>query len=269
MTRELHWSQDAVELDRTLEGELPLDELAVRRAEIAAEADVRVRCEQREEFLSTLRFAGEAWRHELPSRVPQGLEARVRQALLTAPNPRYGLRWATAAAAALVIALGASLFLTPSGGDAVAMPPEVVKAAEAARSSADGPRTCSDEGSTSPKHFPPVRDGALRIWRCVGDRQGTVAKLYRPEDLPSIGYAAVAEYGAGHGPDIGMTDLGDMIVFDVAYGNQRHYLAVSKEWYEQQERRTPDRASCTACHNRSKDGRPNPHNIVKRSWELR
>lgn len=262
------WSADPVELDRTIDGELPDDALAARRAEIAGDLDLRRRFERREEFLSTLRFAGEAWRRDLPKHVPPDLEARVRHALLTAPAlSRAWPRW-VAAAAVLLLALGSSFFFD-RGQEAVAMPPEVLKAVEAARSSAEGPRGCNDESPANPKHFPPVRDGALRIWRCVTDDRGTVAKLYRPEDLPSIGYVAVAEQGAGNGPDIGMTDLGDMIVFDVAYGSQRHYLALRKEWYEDQERMTPDRASCVACHNRSRDGKANPHNIVKRSWRLR
>lgn len=264
-----HWSDDPAEVDRTLEGQLPDDLQAARRAEIAGEPALRDRMARREEFLAALAFAGESWRASLPGQVPGGLEARVRKALLVgAPTTNHMLRWATVAAALLVITLGAS-FWFDGGSQAEAMPPEVLKAIDAARSSAEGPRTCTDEGETSPKRFPPVRDGALKVWRCVHDERGTVAKLYRPEDLPSIGYVAVAEHGAGRGPDIGMTDLGDMVVFDVAYGSQRHYLAVRGAWFEHQERVTPGRASCVACHNRSRDGKANPHSIVKRSWELR
>ena len=116
--------------------------------------------------------------------------------------------------------------------------------------------------------FPPVKDGSLQVWRCREDGQGTVAKLYRPEDLPSIGYAAVAEEGVERGPDIGRTDLRDLVVFDLAYGRRRHYLAVSKSWLREADARTPGRASCRACHNRSREGQPNPHNIVQRSWRL-
>jgi hypothetical protein len=148
------------------------------------------------------------------------------------------------------------------------MPPDVIRAVEAARSEVPGPRTCADDES-NPRYFPPVRDGALKILHCVHDDNRTVAKLYRPEDLPSVGYVAVAQDGAGAGPDIGMTDLGDMVVFDLAYGRKRHYLAVSSEWLEAQRLLTPGRASCVACHNRSRRGLANPHNIVQRSWILR
>jgi hypothetical protein len=146
------------------------------------------------------------------------------------------------------------------------MPPEVLKAAEAAQMAPGTSGPCADTGETSPVHFPPVKDGSLRIMRCVQEDGGTVARLYRPEDLPSVGYVAVAAPGVPEGPEIGMTDVGDYVVYDLAYGSSQHYLAVSKSFLARERARTPGRESCRACHNRSREGKDNPHNIVARSW---
>ena len=100
------------------------------------------------------------------------------------------------------------------------------------------------------------------------DGKGTVAKLYRLEEAPSIGYAAIPEPGAGSGPTIGRTDLGDVVVFDLVYGAKRHYLAVGKGFLDHHRKLTPGRESCRACHNQSRKGQKNPHNIVERSWRL-
>ncbi len=99
-----------------------------------------------------------------------------------------------------------------------------------------------------------------RVWpRCERGEQNPGA---------AIGYAAVAAEGVERGPDIGMTELGDMVVYDLIYGRRRHYLAVSTKWLRAVDARHPGRASCRACHNRSREGQPNPHNIVQRSWRL-
>jgi hypothetical protein len=255
---------DPVELDRTLDGELPADELAARRAWIEADPARRARATERAAFLRALRRAGEGG-HAAPA----GLEARVRGALEAARRPApVGLRWAAAVAAVIVagVLVGRAL---DGGPEAEAMPAAVLQAAEAARAEPSGPRTCEDGDGPRPRDFPPVRDGALLVLRCVTRDGGTVARLYRPEDLPSVGYVAVADRDAAPGPDIGMTDLGEMVVFDVPYGRQRHYLAVPRTFLDAQRARTPGRESCVACHNRSRDGQANPHNIVKRSWQVR
>jgi hypothetical protein len=259
------WFDDPLEIDRYLDGELDPATQAARDADVAAGRAPASILERRREF-AALAAAGARWRAELPAAVPAGLESRVRFALQrdrrTAPR-----RWFVAAAAVLLVALGIGLF-SSHGERAEAMPPEVIKAVDAARTSPSGPRDCDADGEAGPNLFPPVQDGSLSVWRCREDGRGTVAKLYRPEELPSLGYAAVAAEGVDRGPDLGRTDIGDMVVYDLVYGRRAHYLAVSKAWLQQVEARHPGRASCRACHNRSREGQKNPHNIVERSWRL-
>jgi len=258
------WFEDPLEVDRYLDGACEAAEAASRRDDLAARPEIARRLAARRAFLEGLTAAGARWRTEARTRMAPDLESRVRFALRREPASR---RWLVAAAAVLVAAFGLS-FLGGDADDAAAMPPEVIQAVDAARTTADGPRGCAVREDTGPMQFPPVKDGALRVWRCREDGDRTVAKLYRPEELPSIGYAAVATEGVDRGPDLGQTDLGDMVVYDLVYGRRAHYLAVSKAWLEEVERESPGRSSCRACHNLSREGRPNPHNIVQRSWRL-
>ncbi|MDA1195879.1 MAG: hypothetical protein O2894_11935, partial [Planctomycetota bacterium] len=210
---------------------------------------------------------GASYRAGLAARVPGDVRARVHTAL-AAGSGRL-IRIATVAAAVLLLGVGVAFF---AGGDsarhALAMPAAVIEAAEASRSPDPGPRGCLSENEGSPLAFPPVRDGALRIWACVERNGKTVAKLSRPEELPSVGYAAVPARGVEPGPTIGRTDLGDTVVYDIGYGSRMHYLAVKKVWLERQRQLTPGRESCRACHNLSRVGFENPHRIVERTWKL-
>lgn len=262
------WHQEPLEIDRYIEGEVTAAERSERDSDVAQDAALAARLQGRRAFLTGLAAAGRGWRTEAHQQVPPGLESRVRFALRRAEGDRRKTwRWVTAAAAVLIVTVALSL---RDGGDegARAMPLEVIKAADAARQDRAGPRSCNAPVEKGPMQFPPVKDGTLRVWRCNQDAQGTVAKLYRPEDLPTIGYAAVAAEGVERGPDLGMTDLGDMVVYDLVYGRRRHYLAVSKTFLDAQRKLRPGRESCRACHNRSREGKPNPHNIVQRSWQL-
>ena len=268
-----HWSAQGLELDRTLDGELEATILEDRRREAQRVPEVAQRLAARARFHSALNRAAEAHRAALTAAMPAGLESRIRFALVADAHARRDqvsrsrLRWAVAAAAVLLVGLASALF-RDNGGGAEAMPPEVMKAAAAALSPGDGPRGCQ-EATISPMQFPLVKDGSLKIWRCVNDGRGTVAKLYRPEDLPSLGYVAVAQGPEAKGPEIGMTDLGEVVVYDLAYGKRHHYLAVSRAFLDHQRALTPGRESCRACHNRSRVGQDNPHNIVHRSWRMR
>ena len=282
------WHDDPVEIDRTLEGE-SLEFLADEsptdgpsefltegrmeprvRAERLAEAEANpalaARLAARRRFLAGLSDAGSHYRAGLATAAPVGLEGRVRSSLA---SPRRSiLRWAVAAAAVLLLGLGVSLFSERRGSHAEAMPNAVIHAAEAARSAATGPRGCDTPQAGSPLRFPPVRNGSLQIWACVEKDGSTIAKLQRPEELPAVGYAAVPAPGVEPGPTVGRTDLGDTVVFDIAYGRKVHYLAVRKPWLERQRMLTPGRQSCRACHHLSRRGQTNPHRIIDRSWRL-
>lgn len=266
------WHQDETEIDRTLDGELPAEELAVRQAAIDADPALAARVAARRRFLDGLRAAGLTYRDGLEDAMPEGLAARIETALAEPPveaaaaHPRL-LRWAMATAAVLVAGLVAGLFVDGDEDAAVAMPPAVIEAAEAARSPDPGPRGCNHDDGLGPLAFPPVKDG-LRIWACADRHGGTVAKLYRPEELPSVGYAAMPAPGVEPGPTVGRTDLGDTVVFDITYGRKAHYIAVRKAWLERQRQLTPGRQSCRACHHLSRVGMENPHTIIERSWKL-
>lgn len=260
------WFDDAVEIDRYLEGELDPATRSARDADVAAGRVPAAHIERRRTELGALAAAGARWRAEGLPQLPAGLEDRVLAALERDRRP-VPMRWVAAAAAVLIVGLGIGVFGS-RGEQAEAMPPEIIKAVDEARLGPTTPRGCDADDQAGPNLFPPVQDGSLSVWRCSEDGGGTVAKLYRPEDLPSIGYAAVAAEGVDRGPDLGRTDLDDMVVFDLVYGRRRHYLAVRKEWLAQVEADDPGRSSCRACHNLSRQGEENPHNIVQRSWRL-
>jgi hypothetical protein len=263
-TPDRSWTTDPAELDRTLEGQLDPAEAARRRALLQADPRLAEQAAGRTRFLTGLREAGATWRAGLRTRMPEGLESRVRAAL--ARRAWRPPRW-IAAAALVLLGLGVALWW----GDrspVEAMPPAVLSAAQAAREAGEGPRGCSASGSQGPLAFPPVRDGSLLVYACVEKNGQLVAQLYRPEELPSVGYAAVAAPGTRRGPVIGRTDLGDVVVFDIPYGRKVHYLAVNARWLAEQRARTPGRESCRACHNLSRVGKPNPHDIVQRSWKI-
>ena len=262
------WTRDPAEIDRTLEGQLEAEAAADRVAQVAADPDLAARLAARRAFLQGLAAAGAAWRADAARQMPPGLELRVRATLARGRRVRpAAARW-MAAAALLVAAVGASFLFGLGGRNVDAMPPTLMRAAEAARAAGEGPRGCDAPQETSPLAFPPVRDGNLLVYACVERDGETVAKLYRPEELPSVGYAAVAAPGVKPGPTIGRTDLGDQVVFDIAYGRKVHYLAVNASWLAEQRLRTPGRESCRACHNVSRVGQANPHTIVQRSWRL-
>ena len=257
------WYEDPIELDRYLDGEGP-----DRTGDLDANPDAARVVAARKAYLRTLQHAGDAYRQDLPQRMPGDLGMRVRAQLAGAPRQsRY--RWLVATAAVALLALGAALW--NRGTDEVeAMPPQILTAAELARMSeaarAAMPEGCADASHVAPTHFPPMAEGGLQIVRCETEDGQMKAHLSRPEDLPLVGYVAVPDQGRETGPVIGMTDLGDLVVFDLAYGKQHHYLAVGRKFLDRERALAPGRESCKACHNRSREGQPNPHRIVVRSW---
>lgn len=269
------WYEDPIELDRYLDVEVESGEGQAWTEDLDGNVEAVRRVEARDRFLECLRASGRDYRARLPEGVPGDLALRVRAALAdgvrgAAPRTSRTRPWLAAVAALALLAFGVS-FLNRGGGQAEAMPPEVLTAAELARMSAsstvlsaDG---CEDAVGTGPTHFPPIEEGGLKILRCESRGEGMVATLSRPEDLPSVGYVAVPAQGRTRGPTIGMTDLGDLVVFDLAYGSQHHYLAVGRTFLDRERARAPGRETCRACHNRSREGQDNPHRIVARSWQ--
>ena len=276
MTPDTPWHADPLEIDRTLEGELPEQVAATRRAEIEADPALRARLDRRAGFLDALAGEGAAYRAGVRAEMPTGLEARVRESLTstvgsgepTAPSAaaaasRWSL-WRLTAAAVLLLGLGTFVLDGPGPQNANAIPRPVLDAADLLQhdgiSEGDVAGCAVDSGS--PYDFPPVRDGELEVATCVEGKAGspgTRARLYRPEDLPVVGFIAVPEEGTRRSTRIGKTDLGGVIVYDVLYGDSRAYLAVRRDF-------VVERGDCAACHDRSRDGQKNPHYIELRRW---
>ena len=82
------------------------------------------------------------------------------------------------------------------------------------------------------------------------------------DEVESVGYVAVPEKGTRPSADVGKTDLGEVIVYDILYGRTRYYLAVRADVVTQ-------RGDCAACHNKSREGQKNPHRIELRTWRRR
>jgi hypothetical protein len=251
------WHADPLEVDRHLDGEEVPAERAARAADLASDARLARRVAARGAFLAALR----APRGREASSLPPGLEARVRARLAAARSPRR-LRWA-AAAAALLVAVGAGV-LVASREEAQALPEEIRVAVALAAQPAPGAegRACG-EGSTHPGHFPAVREEAWSVARCVegeGEEPSTHAVLFRLTDTTRVGYVAVPQAGTREAREVGMTTVGDTIVFDVAYGRTRYYLAAPARF-------VAERGTCAACHGPERAGAANPHRIVERRWD--
>jgi anti-sigma factor RsiW len=248
-------------VDRLLDGEVPAAERQAREADLARDGALRARVGRRRAFLAALAAAGARAR---AARRPSALlEARVRSALRRPPARTLWLRGT--AAAALLAAVGTA-FLLGRSDPAEALPEEVRAAVALIAHPAGAPAgaACAEGRSTSPTQFPAVRERALTVGACVEPEAeeggGTQALLLRVEDLTPLGYVAVPDEGARPGPEIGATEFADAVVFDLAYGRTRYYLAVPKSFLE-------TKTACAACHGPDRAGAPNPHRIVKRRWE--
>lgn len=238
-------------------------------------------------FARVLRQARALHRSRIEGADVRLLEARIQQALAATGRPadvypadvrpagrQRGWR-RTAVAALLFVAVGATaLFGLPTGGDedvAYAVPLAALDAADIARNVPYGldlerVRSCTGSAGRPIYAFPPVRDNVFVVERCAVDSQGPTAKatgervrgrLVRPEDLPVVGLVAVPDDDTRRGADIGKTDLGDIVVYDVSYGRTRYYLGVSK-------REVVEKGDCRVCHHADRVQGSNPHRIVLR-----
>lgn len=217
------------------------------------------------------------YREQLAGADVRLLQARIEQSLAHAARPAArGGRWRRAAAAALLfVAVGAAaLFGLPTQGDedmAYAVPLAALDAADIARNVPYGldlerVRSCTGSAGRPIYAFPPVRDNVFVVERCAVDPQRPAAtatgervrgRLVRPEDLPVVGLVAVPDEDTRRGADIGKTDLGDIVVYDVSYGRTRYYLGVSK-------REAVEKGDCMVCHHAERVRGSNPHRIVLR-----
>jgi hypothetical protein len=268
------WHRDPLELDRFVDGEGSAEERASREGDVRRDPALAAAVASRRSFLAAIRRA-RAEEAATDAAARGALEARVRDALAARPRLRVVRRPAVlvgglAVAAALLAGIGIGFL---GGGDRraeadalVLLAANQVRLERAGRGAPETPlRSCSQEGPTSPYAFPLVKRREMDVKGCSSpDAPGdaTVAVLHRPEELPAIGYVAVPEPGAGRGPEIGMTELQDVVVFDLAYGDTRYYLAVDTRIAKASH--PGDRWTCGACHGVSRDEDANPHHIVLR-----
>jgi hypothetical protein len=181
-----------------------------------------------------------------------------------------GATWAWAAGAAALLAVAVGIF-TNAPRRAEATPREALWAADLvrnARSGEGGVGTCGAQDATSPFRFPLVERRELGVRGCVGPDEGAGASagteqalLYRLADRDLVGYVAVPDARAPRGPEIGVTRLSDVIVFDVHLGGAAYYLAVKREKVDRE-------GNCAACHGSSKKGEQNPHRFKERRFTV-
>lgn len=257
------WHDDPLELDRFVDGELAPDVRAAREAEIAADPALSERVAARRAFLDHLATRGAAWRAARAAATPIGLEARVRAALSRRERAARPRIFAYAAAALVVLGVGLAFFRPDRTQEAEAAPVAVLAARAALETAQPRGEACADSDPTSPFAFPPVRDGELDVVGCddTPSRSGLRPAVLRGRE-ETIGFVAVPEPGTRASPTVGKTVLGDVIVYDVQYGDTRAYLAARTRFVE-------ERGDCAACHNRSREGQRNPHYIELRRWVVK
>ena len=269
------WFEDAREIDRHLDGEGDPGERARREADVAARPGLSARLARRRAFLEALRSG--RWAPAGSSVADlRRLEERVRSALhadaggrSAAPGARSPVRRRSAlvAVAAVLAGLGA-WFLAGRGTEqsnawAVSMAVKVLDW----QPSAFG--TCAQDAHAGDVYgFPLVREGEMQVRGCASEppRAGaSVAQLWRPEELPVVGYVAVPASGEKVRGEIGITEVesGRVVVFDMVDGNRRVYLAVDAVALKVKHA-SGERWKCAACHGPARQAQDNPHRIVLR-----
>ncbi len=257
------WHLDPIEIDRFLDGELSAGEAAARAEDLARNPELSRRVALRKAFLERLGRSGAAWQVAVRTDVPDGLVDRVHGALSRRRTLRLPRVFAYAAAAVVLLALGSFFLPEEKQEQADAAPAGVLLARHALEASMPQEGGCAEGGPASPFAFPPVQEGELDV---VGCDEAAHAPGLRPAVLRGqeqiIGFVAVPEPGTRKSPKVGKTLLGDVVVYDVQYGDSRAYLAVPQRFVEK-------RGDCAACHNRSRDGQKNPHYIELRRWVVK
>ncbi|MGE0190964.1 MAG: hypothetical protein AB7T63_02880 [Planctomycetota bacterium] len=258
--------EEALQLDRYLDGEMPAAEAAAFEADLRRDTGRAAATARRRAFLEGLQQAGAAWRQGLPARTPVELEQRIRARLRAPARPpaRRGLVFALRAAAALAVgALGVAIW--PSAKSVAEAVPEPALAAvslASALAEAPDPTTCAS-ALDDPHGSLLVREGGFEVLRCTDAR---AARLRRIADLQIVGWAAEPAAGSPRGPDVGLTVLREHVIFDVRLRGLHEYLAVKRSAFAALHERLGERASCFVCHRHSRDGLENPHRIGQRAW---
>jgi hypothetical protein len=259
------WTLDPLARARGLDGDLPPAERERCERDLAADPAGRARVERDAAVVRALRAAA-----AVRPPVPAGLEGRV-CAALRADRARTGrvLVFRRFAPAAMLAAAAAVLVWATVGRvqESHAAPREVLLAAEAFHQAELGlmPRggavgSC-EEGAASPHRFPLVTNGEASVESCEPREAETVSVLRGEDDRKALrGLVAVPWDGKSSATDVGWTRVGDLVVFDVAIGRAKYYLATRSSAVE-------GRPACAACHGPLRAGNPsrNPHRFVERT----
>jgi hypothetical protein len=266
----LTWTRNPIERARFLDGEGDPAEREAREASLRDDPEARESVRLDGAFLGAMRRAGAAVLPPEPARVA-ALTARVREALaadreteapILAMPSRRGRRiaWASAAAAVAAAAVGLAFFRpkpTSAADEGVLLAARTLRMAMQGSVPAD-PDGCK-EGPDSPYRFPPIAEKELALQGCArkaeggavvavleGDAKDGAAKA-SPRSLVAVAWPQ----GRG-GPEIGVTYVDEVVVFDVGLGGAKYYLATPLETIQA-------RGQCFACHGTSREGKANPH----------
>ena len=268
-----HWTDDPLERTRFVDGEMPSDERAGRARELLSDPAARARVDDDARLAALVRASGGL--RPLPS---PDLEARVRAALArdrgsftsrSASGSRSpAARRALAIAASVLVAGGAAVFAfrgrvpeSAAAGREVRLAVDALRRAEMGTlpggTSSGG--SC-EEGVASPHRFPLVVNGEAAVESCSTAEHETVSVLRREDDpTRRKGLVVVPWDGLSSATDVGWTRVEDMVVFDVAIGRAKYYLAARWDGLAG----TP---ACVACHGPARASNParNPHHFVER-----
>lgn len=270
------WTTHPLERARYLDGEGSPAERAERAASLLRDPSARARVDADARVLAVFRRGVEA-RPE-PSAL---LEARIRRALAAdraAGFPSTGAgdahrvrrRRLVAAAAATLALLGGAIWsaATDRAATATAHQDAVRLAAEAYRDAVVGvvvgdaaPGGGCDDGVASPHRFPLVTSGDLSVETCREVGTKAVAVVHAAGRAQAErGLVVMPTDGKSVATDVGFTRVDDVVVFDVAIGRAKYYLATRYEAVDG----TP---MCAACHGSSRADHPerNPHRFFERA----
>jgi hypothetical protein len=260
-----HWTDDPLERTRFVDGEMPSDERALRARELLANPAARARVDHDARLAALVRASGDV--RPLPA---PDLEARVRAALARDRRAwgRPAARRALAIAASVLVAGGAAVFAfrgevpeSAAAGREVRLAVEALRRAEMG-TLPGGPSSggSCEEGVASPHRFPLVVNGEAAVESCSTAEHETVSVLRRDDDpTRRKGLVVVPWDGLSSATDVGWTRVEDMVVFDVAIGRAKYYLAARWDGLAG----TP---ACVACHGPARASNParNPHHFVER-----
>ncbi len=247
-------------------------------------------------FEQTMRDAGQAWRADVQSDFNRGaqdhlvacIERRldatdrelqcspVAQRRRMSDLGRAVLAVSTVAATALVAFLAATMLKPRLEMTRMGVDPAVVRAIDLAvlpsgtKPTSLDARTCDQsDRDMDPRASHLVHAGAWRVGQCYEPRSfadGTGATLYRPGRHHTAGLVLRSATSAKPSIEIGVTEMRNFVIYDVAVSGMRQFLAVHRDSV------TDDGSSelmhCKACHEQQHATQGNPHRMVARNWSV-